>query len=300
MEAIDTVRLSFDPSSLIALNVILALIMFGVALELKVSDFRRVFTEPRAGIVGLTTQLVLLPFVTFLVTLVTNLPASVELGMLLVAACPGGNVSNFMTAYARGNASLSITMTAIVTAAAIITTPFNVSFWGSFNPNTATILRDVSIDPVNMASVVALIIGIPVVLGMALHAKKPELSKKMLKPFKFGSLCFLALFIIIALGNNAGPAREYLPQIAGIVIVHNLIALALGRAMGELAKLGEPEKRTLTIEVGIQNSGLGLVLIFSFFDGLGGMAVVAAFWGIWHLIAGVAIAQFWRRRDAAA
>lgn len=297
MEAIDAVRLSFDPSSLIALNVILALIMFGVALELKLSDFRRVFREPRAGVVGLTTQLVLLPAVTFLVTLVTDLPPSVELGMMLVAACPGGNVSNFMTAYARGNTSLSISMTAVVTTAAIITTPFNVAFWGSLNPATAPLLREISISPVDMGTVVALIIGIPVVVGMAVHHYKPDLARKMIKPFKIGSLCFLALFILIALAKNAGPARDYLPQIAGIVVAHNLIALGLGRAMGELARLGEPEKRTLTIEVGIQNSGLGLVLIFSFFEGLGGMAVVAAFWGIWHLIAGIALGQYWRRRD---
>lgn len=296
MEAIDAVHLSFNPSSLVALNVILALVMFGVALELKVEDFKRVLVEPRAGIVGLTTQLFLLPAATFLLTLVLDLPPSVELGMLLVAACPGGNVSNFMTSLAGGNTSLSISMTAVVTALAIVTTPFNVSFWGALNPNTATILKQVSIDPVQMVSVVALIIGIPVVLGMVLHTRKPELAARMVKPFKIGSLCFLALFILIALAKNAGPAKQYLPQIAGIVIGHNLLALGLGRLMGELARLGEPEKRTLTIEVGIQNSGLGLVLIFSFFNGLGGMAVVAAFWGIWHLVSGLTLARFWRRR----
>lgn len=296
MEAIDTVHLSFDPSSLVALNVILALIMFGVALELKVSDFARVLKDPRAGIVGLTTQLLLLPAVTFLLTLLIDLPPSIELGMLLVAACPGGNVSNFMSSFARGNTSLSISMTAVVTTLAIVATPFNVSFWGAMNPATAPILREVSINAWEMASVVALIIGIPVVLGMTLHAKKPAIAAKMLKPFKIGSLCFLVVFIAIALSKNAGPAREYLPQIAGIVIAHNFVALVLGRLMGELARLGEPEKRTLTIEVGIQNSGLGLVLIFSFFDGMGGMAVVAAFWGIWHLIAGVVLATYWRRR----
>lgn len=299
MGAIDTVHLSFDPSGLVALNVILALIMFGVALELKVSDFKRLLLQPRAGIVGLATQLALLPAVTFVITLLVDLPPSVELGMLLVAACPGGNVSNFMSAYARGNISLSISMTAIVTTLAIVTTPFNISFWGSLNPATAPILREVSIDAVEMASVVALIIGIPVILGMALHARKPAIAAKILKPFKIGSLGFLALFIIIALAKNVGPAREYLPQIAGIVIAHNVVAFALGRLMGELARLGEPEKRTVTIEVGIQNSGLGLVLIFSFFDGLGGMAVVAAFWGIWHLIAGISIATYWRRRPTA-
>lgn len=296
MEGIDAVQLSFDPSSLLALNVILALIMFGVALDLKPADFVAVARNPRAAAVGLGTQIVLLPFVTFLLTLALDLPPTVELGMLLVATCPGGNVSNFLAALARGNVSLSISMTAVVTAAAIVTTPGNIALWGRLNPVTQPVLRAVSIDPLEMGSVVALIIGLPVALGMWVHTRHPNWSAHLRRPFKVGSLVFLAIFIGVALSKNLGPAREFLPFIAGTVVAHNLLALALGRLMGEVAKLEEADKRTLTIEVGIQNSGLGLVLIFSFFDGLGGMAVVAAFWGIWHLISGTALARYWAKR----
>ena len=296
MDGIDAVQLQFDPGSLVALNIILALIMFGVALDLRVDDFKRVVSEPRAAVVGLGTQILLLPFFTFLLTLVLDLPASIELGMILVSACPGGNVSNFLSSYARGNASLSISMTAVVTAGAIVTTPFNVSLWGGLNDATAEVLRHVSIDPVRMAMIVSLIIGLPVVAGMVLRSRKPGWAAKLLRPFRIGSLLFLFVFIGIALFKNAAPAREYIPQIAGIVVLHNVLALGLGRLVGELARLPEADKRSLTIEVGIQNSGLGLVLIFSFFQGLGGMAVVAAFWGIWHLVSGLALATLWSRR----
>ncbi len=296
MEGIDAVRLAFDPSGLLALNAILAFIMFGVALDLRVDDFRGIVRQPRAAAAGLFGQLLALPAVTFLLTLLLDLPGSVELGMILVAACPGGNVSNFLTSHARGNASLSISMTAVVTTLAVVTTPANVGFWGSMSPDAASVLRSVSIDPVRMVSIVALIIVLPVICGMLVRKHRSDWADRQQGRFRVASIFFLFLFIAIALANNIGPAVDYVPVIAGIVITHNVIALGLGRLIGEAARLPEPDKRTLTIEVGIQNSGLGLVLIFSFFDGLGGMAVVAAFWGIWHLISGLALATWWRSR----
>ncbi len=297
MDAIDQVTLHFEPGSLVLLNIILGLIMFGVALELTPADFKRVVSNPKAAAVGLTTQLFLLPAVTFLMTLVVDLPASVELGMILVAACPGGNVSNFITGLAKGNASLSISMTAVVTTAAIIVTPFNISFWGGLNPETAVILKSVSIDAVRMVTIVATIIGLPVILAMTLRAKKEHIAAVLVKPFKVGSLLFLAVFIIIALSNNIGPAKDFLLSIAAVVVSHNLVALMLGYGVSSLFKLEEADKRAITVEVGIQNSGLGLVLIFTFFDGMGGMASVAAFWGMWHIIAGVSLARFFTRND---
>jgi len=300
LEGIDSVALDFSESGLVVLNVILGLIMFGVALDLRPSDFKDIAHHPKSAALGLTTQILLLPAVTFLLTLALDLPASVELGMLLVAACPGGNVSNFMTAQAKGNTSLSVSMTAFVTAGAALTTPLNVSFWGGLNPATATVLRRVSIDPLGMFVVVATVIAVPVGAGMWLNVKRTNWAARLRKPFRIGSLIFLGLFIAGALAKNAAPAVRYIPLISGIVIGHNALALGLGRLVGELGRLPEADKRTLTIEVGIQNSGLGLVLIFSFFGGLGGMAVVAAFWGIWHIISGLTLARVWSRRPVTA
>lgn len=295
MEAIDTVRLNFSPTSLMLMNVIIGLIMFGVALELSTEDFKRVLREPRAAITGLTAQLVLLPAATFLVTLLTDLPPSVELGMMLVAACPGGNVSNFISSLAKANAPLSISMTAMVTTLAVVMTPLNIALWGSWNPATAPLLREVTISPLEMVAVVGLIIGMPVILGMALRARAPGVAARLLKPFKYGSMAFLGVFVLVALVNNGAAAREFIPIIASVVVGHNLVALSVGALAGAAARLPVPDRKTLTIEVGIQNSGLGLVLIFSFFDGMGGMAVVAAFWGIWHIISGLALATAWSR-----
>ena len=109
---IDEIRLAFNPASLMILNVILGVLMFGVALDIKVADFRRIARDPRGPLVGLGAQFLLLPGLTFLLTLILDPPPSVALGMILVAACPGGNISNFMTYLARGNAALSVGMTA--------------------------------------------------------------------------------------------------------------------------------------------------------------------------------------------
>jgi BASS family bile acid:Na+ symporter len=116
--------------------------MFGVALDLKVSDFKAVLVMPKPVLIGLAGQFLLLPAFTFLLVLAIKPAPSIALGMMLVAACPGGNISNFLTHYARGNTALSITMTAMSTAVAIVMTPLNLSLWGGLNPETAKILKD--------------------------------------------------------------------------------------------------------------------------------------------------------------
>ncbi len=296
MQGIDAVRLSFDPTSLLVLNAILAAIMFGIALELRVDDFRRVLTQPRSVAVGLIGQLLLLPAMTFLMTLLLDLPGTVELGMLLVAACPGGNVSNFLSAYAGGNASLSITMTSVATLGCIVSTPVNVALWGSLNPATADVLREVSIDPLRMALIVALIIGHPVVLGMTLRARRPGWADRLVRPFKVGSIAALILFVGVALWKNVPRSAQYLPMVIAVVASHNAVALATGRGLSSLARLSEPDRRSITLEVGVQNCGLALVLIFTFFEGVGGMALTAAIWGMWHTISGLPLAHAWSLR----
>ena len=137
MDALDQVRLAFEPESLVVLNVILGLIMFGVALDLRIDDFRRILREPRAVLIGLTGQLVLLPALTFALIVLLEPQPSVGLGMLIVASCPGGNVSNVITHLGGGNTGVSITMTAITTLAAIVMTPFNLALWGTRDPGIA-------------------------------------------------------------------------------------------------------------------------------------------------------------------
>ena len=296
MHPIDQVELRFDAGSLGLLNVILGLVMFGVALDLTVDDFKRALRTPKGPLVGVIAQFLVLPAVTFVLTLVLSPPPSVALGMILVAACPGGNISNFITHLSRGDTALSVTMTAISTVVAVVMTPLNITFWGGLNSATAAVLRDVHIDFVQMLGTVATLLGVPLALGMLVAAKWPRVADRLRKPFKFLSLAFFGAFVVIAFNKNFDHFLLSIGLIFVPVLIHNALALSSGYLAARLARLRTAERRAVAIEVGIQNSGLGLILIFNFFDGLGGMAVIAAFWGIWHIIAGLTLASIWARR----
>jgi BASS family bile acid:Na+ symporter len=297
--ALDAIRLDFDPASLLALNIILALLMFGVALDLRWSDFRAVARAPRGPLVGIATQLLLLPPATFLLVQIIDPIPSVALGMMLVAACPGGNVSNFLVWLAGGNAALSVSMTAVTSLAAMFMTPFNLTFWASRDPQTTRLLSDISVDPVLMVITILAILALPLLAGMWAGSRFPCFAARMRRPLRLvGGLFFLS-FIVLAFWRD----REYLTlailPVLGIVAFHNALALVLGYTAGRLGGLGERDRRAVTIEVGIQNSGLGLALIFTFFAGVGGMAIVAAWWGTWHLVGGLTLAAIWSRRAPA-
>jgi len=290
---VDALRLAFEPGTLVALNVVLGLVMFGVALDLSVDDFRRVARTPLGAGIGLATQFLLLPAATWVLTMMLDLRPSIALGMILVAACPGGNISNIITHLAGGNTALSIGMTAVSTAAAVVMTPLNITFWGNLNPQTATILRDVHLDPVSLLVTVFTILGIPLVAGMTVAARHPAFAARIRRPMKALSLVFFAAIVLLALHANWDAFLTYVGVVMGVVALHNATALALGYGAARAAGLPGRDARAVSIEVGIQNSGLGLTLIFTFFGGLGGMALVAAWWGVWHIVAGLTLAAIW-------
>ncbi len=270
--------------------------MLGVALDLKLADFKRILESPKAPAIGLAAQFILLPAFTFLLTLLLRPYPSVALGMILVAACPGGNLSNIMTYLARGNAALSVSMTAVSTAAAVFMTPLNLSLWGALNPATAPILRRVSLDPVDVFVTIFMILGLPLLLGMTLSRLFPALAGRVRKPFRVISFLIFIAFVGAALGANWQIFLRVIGLVVFAVLVHNALALSLGYTCGRLLGLPPRDVRAVSIEVGIQNSALGLVLIFNFFQGLGGMAIIAAWWGIWHIIAGLTVSLYWSRR----
>ncbi|MBI3148224.1 MAG: bile acid:sodium symporter family protein [Betaproteobacteria bacterium] len=297
MNEMDLVRLNFNPQSLWALNFIIGLVMFGVALDLKVSDFKAVLVTPKPVLIGLAGQFILLPAFTFLLVLAIKPAPSIALGMMLVAACPGGNISNFLAHYARGNTALSITMTAISTAVAIVMTPLNLSLWGSLNPETAKILRIVALDPLDMLLAVFLLLGLPMAVGMWTGRRFPNFVEKVHKPVKIFSLAVFGLFVIGALAANWRYFLDFVGFVVFAVFLHNALALLTGYFAAKFTGLPERDRRAVSIEVGIQNSALGLILIFNFFDGLGGMAIVTAWWGIWHIISGLTVATIWSRKE---
>lgn len=297
--AIDEVILNFSPASLQILNAVLAVVMFSIALELRPDDFRRLVRAPKALLTGLFSQFILLPALTFGMILITTPRPSIALGLILVAACPGGNISNFITHRAGGNAALSVSMTAFSTVGAILLTPLNIAFWGSLYGPTREILQKTSIDPVSVAITVGLMLVLPLCLGMALNVRRPDVAARLRTPLQYLSMAIFIAFVVIALAANWGLFLQWASAVAALVLLHNALALSGGYALATLVGLSAFDRRAITIETGIQNSGLGLILIFAFFGGLGGMAVVAAFWGMWHIISGISLAGVMSRTSAA-
>lgn len=282
------------------LNACIAFIMFGVALELKFSDFGYLLKKPKAIFIGLISQLILLPLLTFLLILVLEPSPSMALGMMLVAACPGGNVSNFYTSLSNGNIALSISLTAITSSLAFLSTPLNFTFWANQYAPTASILRAVELDIVDVIITVIFILVIPLILGMWVNNKFPATTSRIAKPIKRLSILIFAAFVVGALSSNFDHFVNYIFNFLFVVFVHNALALSTGFSFARLMGLGQSETRSITIETGIQNSGLALVIIFEYFNGLGGMAIIAAWWGVWHLVSGAVISWQWSSRPGLA
>ena len=296
MQQLDGVKINFDSEGLWVLNVALAIVMFGVALGITINDFKNLFKQPKLVFLGVLSQFILLPFITFLVILLIKPQPSIALGMIMVAACPGGNISNFMTHLAKGNTALSVTLTAFATFLAIFMTPLNFEIYGNLYKPTAEILKAVSLNPLELFKVVGLILGIPLVLGMSLRRRNEKLALKMSKILKPVSIIVFVGIVIIAFLNNLDIFNVYVHHVLIIGIGHNLLAILLGFTIAKFFGLSFKDQKTLAIETGIQNSGLGLLLIFTFFNGLGGMAILAAFWGIWHIISGLTLAAIWSKK----
>jgi bile acid:Na+ symporter, BASS family len=307
LEILDHVRLNFSPSSLIFLNIALSFVMFGVALDIKPENFEEIIRKPKSALVGMISQTFLLPAFTFLLVLLLNPTPTIALGMILVAACPGGNISNFISSMARGNVALAISLTAISTSLAIFFTPFNFALWGGFyidfyNAHTASgLLRPLEIDKYQMFQTVFILLGIPVFAGLLVAKKFPKLTQKIKKPINQGSLLFFVLMVIGMLSANFSQFLSYVHLVFIFVLLQNGIAMSTGYFFGKLNNLTQTDQRTLAIETGIHNSGLALALIFNpkIFPPemeLGGMAIIAAWWGIWHIISGLAVAYFWSRK----
>lgn len=295
-QAIDDIQLNFDPASLLVLNIVIGLIMFGIALDVRLVDVKAVFVQPRAPLVGLAAQFLLLPAATFALTRVLDPAPSIALGMILVGSCPGGNISNIVTHLAKGNTGLSIGMTGVATLAAVVATPANFAFWGSLDPGTREVLRSIALDPVDLAVTIGLLLVLPVSAGLLLRRRRPELAAKLHRPMRIISIVFFAAFVVIAFASNIEHFTALIGVVAVAVFLHNAVALGLGYGAAAALGLTERDRRAVSIEVGIQNSALALVVVFGFFGGLGGMALIAAWWGIWHLIAGLAVAAVWSRR----
>lgn len=297
-ENVDDIRIAFDESSQTLLRIIIAAILFGIALDTTVDDFKRAARMPKAITVGILAQIVVLPGLTFLLTLALGVSGSVALGMILVACCPAGNVSNIVTHQARGDVALSVSMTAIGNVIAIFLMPLNFALWGSLHPTGGEIMRRIELEPTDMLIEVVIVIGIPFALGIALARAFPQVAARSGKVVAPVAFLALGALIVVALTKNLDLFITWIGVVAIAVLLHDALALGLGYVIGRTFRLGAAATKAMSFEVGVRNAGLGLLLVFSFFDGLGGMALVAAWWGIWDIIAALTVARVWRARTS--
>ncbi|MBD3757861.1 MULTISPECIES: bile acid:sodium symporter family protein [unclassified Microbacterium] len=291
----DEIVLNFNPGTLVILNVVLGLIMLGVALDVTVDDFKVVARRPRPMIIAIVAQLLVLPAVTFGLTLILPVTASMALGMILVGCCPPGNISQVLTHRSGGNVALSVSMTAVSNLIYIFVLPLSVAFWGSLRADTKALLHVVSLNGWQMLLEILLVIGLPFVVGLTFRNRLPRLAGRVQPFVKWFSLIALLAFIVAALAGNWQYFIAFLGLIVLAVTIHDAVALAIGWTTATVGGLGTRERKALTFEVGIRNAGLGLGLIFTFFGGLGGMAIVAGWWGVWDIIAGLVVAALWAR-----
>ena len=216
--------------------------------------------------------------------------------MILVAACPGGHMANFMTHTAKGNTALSVSISALSTLLAAFLTPFNFQFWGSKVPYLQDIMKQFDLSFVEMMQTVLVLVVLPLLLGLGCAIKFPNFANKIKKPIKILSLLFFFGFLVLGIFANYKSFQGFLLLVAGLVILHNSLALLSGFLFGKLCRLPYADQKTMAFEVGIQNTGLGLILIFNFFNGLGGMAMIAAFWGVWHMVSGFGLSYYFSKK----
>ena len=312
LEALNAVSINFGQGGMTIVNIILAFVMFGVALGIKPQTFKDVFKNPKSVIVGIILQWVGLPAVTFAIALALSpvITPMIALGMILVASCPGGNISNFISSLSKGNTELSISMTAVTTAFAPLVTPFNFFFWGSMYSQIIAMRNDIPtlvIPFFPMLEQILLLLGVPIFLGLLFARYFPNATKKITKPAQVLSILLFIGMVIVSFSQNFQIFLDNIFYVFFIVMLHNACALATGYFGGKIARVPERDRRSFTVEIGIQNSGLGLILLFNpaifppeiWHGHYGGMLFITAWWGIWHIVSGLTVAYLFRRKPIA-
>ncbi len=297
-DALDSFQLEMGTASEVGMALVLAVMMFAVALGLKPSNFRFFKTEPKLYLTGVAAQIIGLPLLTLLICFVLNPHPSIALGMILIACCPGGNTSNLIALFARANTALSVSLTATSSILAAFITPISILFWSGLYPPTRALLTEINIDVMNFLNQTLVILALPLLIGMLFRHFAPKIATRIQTPLAIISGLALLTIIVIA-SIRLFPIFIVLGVgIYFIVIAHNLLAFILGNLAARAIRADTASRRALTIEVGIQNSGLGIVILLTQLGGVGGAGAIAGLWGVWHLIGGSGLALFWRWKDA--
>ena len=303
---IDQIQVNLNAGGMNTINIILAFVMFGVALGIKPGVFIEVFRKPKSVLLGVLCQLVLLPAFTCLLAILLGgwISPMMGLGMILVASCPGGNISNFMSSLAKANIELSVSLTAISTPLAVLMTPFNFCLWGNAYLHFAPVAHEIptlAIPLWDVFKTIFILLGVPLALGILTSRFLPKVANALKKHLQRISILFFIAMVFLSFASNMDAFLQCVKYIFLVVFIHNLLALSIGYSVGTIFRVPKKDRKTLTIETGIQNSGLGLVLLlgtplFTNFPPHGGMLVITAWWGIWHIISGLTVAGIFSRR----
>ena len=284
--------ISVNQNQMILLKVMLGLIMFGIALKLDIKEFKRLIKAPKPIMIGLLGQLVLLPALTLVLVHLLSLPAAIALGLFVVASCPGGNMSNLLTDMAGGDLEYSVSMTSLSSFFGPLTIPLNILFWSSLYAPTKSLVSSISLDTTAMYVDVFVTLGVPLLIGMILNAKLPSLMMKIAPVIGKISVLILVVFII-------GAAKKYwaffdssYQLMMPLTMGHNFLAMLMGYLLA--FSLTKKQQKTLTFEIGMQNSGIGLAIILQYFTNDPMTTIVCCWWAVIHMTNGLIVIGFWK------
>ena len=242
----------------ILLGIAIIIIMLGMGLSLELKDFSRIIKRPKSVIIGLLAQMVILPLIAFLLVKIFHLEAGLAVGIMLIAACPGGAVSNMFTFLAKGDVALSVSLTAFTSFVTIFTVPFFIDF--SVQSFLIADGADNIVDRMEFIKVLLLLIAVPVTIGMVIRRFNENIASKSEKPVKYVSVVFLAVIVAVAVLTNKDKLLEALPKVGTAAILLNVSTMAIGFSLAKLSKLSSASVATITIEGGIQNGTLAMTL----------------------------------------
>lgn len=267
-------------------NTLLGIVMFGMGMTLKISDFKVVFTKPKAVITGILSQFIIMPLLAFLLVKIFNLDPALAVGVILVGSCPGGTSSNVMTYLAKGDVALSVGMTACTTILAPVVTPALVLLLGG---------ETINVSYVSMLMSIVQVVLVPIVLGFVINHFFEKFAQACAKVLPLVSVIAICLIIMAVVAANAAKIMTVGWLIVVVVMLHNLCGYALGYGVGKVLGLSRDQMRTLSIEVGMQNSGLATSLATVHFATMPLAAVPGTVFSVWHNISGAIYANILAR-----
>jgi BASS family bile acid:Na+ symporter len=283
----------------LAIKAMIALLLLGIALDVRTDDLREVARRPRVFAAVTAAQFVLVPLLSVGLIAAFDLPPSVALGMLLVVSGPAGSMSNLLTHRARGDVALSVSLTTLSSALSAVVTPVALAFWASRSPQASRVLDAVDLDPLEVLVEVLLLVVAPFALGIVVARVLPRVAARVRPLVEPTVLVMLLVIVVGGLAANVRVAAPYLLDIGPAVVAQNGLSLAVGLGVALLCRVPEAARRAITLETGVRNTALALVLAISFFPEYGGVALVCALWGFWDVATGLALASWWRRRTPA-